>query len=1499
MLKKVSYFVLFALAFAKLADAAPVTYSRAKAVADRFVLNMAKIDGVEAKLVYSPLLPNQNRPAFYAFNYGNDAFVIVAGDDISFPILAYSFSNGFPSRVPANIDAFLSDLTRELDAAIGQRILQDESVASQWDGLMYGTMAPKDASDTVGPLLSTQWDQNQYYNSLCPLDSATSSYHTPVGCEAVAMAQIIRFWQYPMNPRGSYSYNSDYGVLGVNFDTVEYSYTLMPNQVSSGTPTSQVYEVASLLYHCGISLHMDYGPNGSSATNASARASLVNHFGYSANMSIASKAYYSTSWNNMLKAELDANRPLIYSGRTSSNEGHAFVCDGYTSNYFHFNFGWSGWGDGYYLTSAINPTALGVLDLGQYNSNQAAIFGIQPDSAANVLLSQNIGNSSFVVDRPLDFYNIKALNAFSNNQFGGTCSHYITFAAQDSSKRLCLEIVNPNSENLYIFDGDSTISPIRQLTGNNTAASLSPVISSGSSLTLRDLGITYNNGFQVRVSEVSDTMCYAVSNVHMNMSGDSVFISWSGNGEAQEWQVEYGPSGFAHGNGTIITIDTSFVSFASINVQGYDFYVRSICDSSHFSQWSQLISFVPGQNSWVDVVTSLPSGYVVDGAGNVTISSPAGFAWLISVVNGLNGQSANTMSGKTVTLATDVDMGTHKWTAIDGFAGHFDGQGFAISNITIDESSNYQGLFGRIQNANARLSNIVLDSCNISGGMYVGSLCGELYGSVDNCSTSGSVRGTSNVGALIGRVYNGEVMNCSSSTGVISTNGYAGGLVGMLRGGRIINSFSQGNMVCLGSYIGGIVGSASALYGDIEISNCYYSGLAIGGNNTGALIGELYGSYSHNLAVSNLYSNYSLKPLIASLSSLYSNSAVYDTILFSHLGTGNPLSIAITIDNVVYQELTDALNAKVVYWADTSLRMWNYAATANDGYPEFGDFFHERCSSPSDLAIDSLWSNGCILSWIDTEGDEWQIEYGIHGFNFGNGTVINVTTPMVTLDDLAPHTMYDIYVRGLCEDSSYSRNAVISLTTSYAATEYWYEVVTTQPSGYSVADNYDIHISSNEGLAWLLSVCNGLNGAQSLNWRTKRIILDCDVDMSEYLWTPMKLHKTFDGRMHTITGLTIDEDSLMYLGFVESLYSSDTIRNVILKNSSVNNRYAYGYTGGLVGDCHGTILNCGVSGMISSVSDNTGGVAGNNFGNIINVYSTANISGRRYVGGISGDNNSYGSTHSVLNCYATGNIVSNNPYSFLQDYAGIVTGKASEEGNGDYLAYWLQSSQPQVGCGNDIATFYPFNGSGIQWNLVDVTTIGGQSVSTLLDALNLWVVNNNDDGSLCSWTLDLDNLNGGFPVFSRNNSDDTVFYTLSLSCNDYTMGSVTGNGVYPAGSNVTVSAIPFDGFSFSRWSDNDTNAVRVINMLHDISLMAYFDTDNVQGIEYPITGGVVVYSFNNRIHINNTKNENVVIYSIDGRMICNGAITLSPYLSAGVYLVKVGNNNAVKIVVAR
>lgn len=207
--------------------------------------------------------------------------------------------------------------------------------------------------------------------------------------------------------------------------------------------------------------------------------------------------------------------------------------------------------------------------------------------------------------------------------------------------------------------------------------------------------------------------------------------------------------------------------------------------------------------NWTDVVTSPPSGYTVDDSGNVTISSAEGLAWLAVLVGGLNGQPADNFSGKTVTLAADIDLSAHYWTPIGTstrkyFEGTFDGDGHTISNLTINTNASYVGLFGAT--SGATLKNVTLDNPqvqnNATGASNTGALVGYMVGSgtVEYCAvTNGSVSSDGQcVGGLIGYFYSGTVQYCynleTEVSSSYSTQTYVNGVAGRTGTGNYLRS---------------------------------------------------------------------------------------------------------------------------------------------------------------------------------------------------------------------------------------------------------------------------------------------------------------------------------------------------------------------------------------------------------------------------------------------------------------------------------------------------------------------------------------------------------------------------------------------------------------------------------------------------------------------------------------------------------------------------------------
>lgn len=160
------------------------------------------------------------------------------------------------------------------------------------------------------------------------------------------------------------------------------------NMVAKPTVTSspeQQNAVAVLSYHCGVSLDMQYGNLSSGAYPSAVAGSLTTYFGYSNDIMAATRDYYTDEqWKLILKEEINAGRPILYSGWDVYGGGHGFICDGYDNNdYFHFNWGWSGSCDGYYAIGYLSPGQGGIgAGSGCYNESNYILLNVEPKSAS-------------------------------------------------------------------------------------------------------------------------------------------------------------------------------------------------------------------------------------------------------------------------------------------------------------------------------------------------------------------------------------------------------------------------------------------------------------------------------------------------------------------------------------------------------------------------------------------------------------------------------------------------------------------------------------------------------------------------------------------------------------------------------------------------------------------------------------------------------------------------------------------------------------------------------------------------------------------------------------------------------------------------------------------------------------------------------------------------------------------------------------------------------------
>ncbi len=350
-----------------------VNWIKQRTGAEKNILSTAP--GVQATTKQS------SSPVLYTINLDNGGWVLVSGDDVAYPVIGYALKgSASPEPIPPAFQEWITDVQKTIrDAAEkAQSALPTNRVSAQnravWEALTMPLNKVNSVQATgVSPLLKTTWSQGKYYNTLCPYDSSASNWvdnRTLVGCVATAMGQVMKYHNWPDQGVGTHSYyHPTYGTLSANFGATRYNWGAMP----WGSVTEYNTAVATLLYHAGVSLEMDYGPHGSGAYTGSVAVALKTYFKYKDTITYKHRSSFSTdAWENKLRTELDARRPLVYRGRGSG--GHAFVCDGYSgTNFFHFNWGWNGHYDGYFYLSDLTPGDH------NYNSSQAAVLGIEPD----------------------------------------------------------------------------------------------------------------------------------------------------------------------------------------------------------------------------------------------------------------------------------------------------------------------------------------------------------------------------------------------------------------------------------------------------------------------------------------------------------------------------------------------------------------------------------------------------------------------------------------------------------------------------------------------------------------------------------------------------------------------------------------------------------------------------------------------------------------------------------------------------------------------------------------------------------------------------------------------------------------------------------------------------------------------------------------------------------------------------------------------------------------
>ncbi|MBR3609299.1 MAG: C10 family peptidase, partial [Bacteroidales bacterium] len=358
-------------------------------------------------------------PTFYVFNNPDgEGFVIVSGDSNTRSIIGYSFEGNAPAvtDIPLPMQDYLSGIDAEVKYA-------RENITTGNKNLK-ATEAEAEAGATVVKHLETAiWDQE------APFGNKASNGLS--GCVPTAFAIVMRYHEWPLQgkvatlPTGS-------GTETIDLSSHIYDWSKMPLSYSNGYTDEQGEAVAQLMSDLGASMAAAYnsGTTDVQLTSTIGRR-FQSNFDYSGEYDIAQKdvAYADNEegWIARIQESINNNCPIPYSGTRIIGEGedtahgtHMFVLDGYTdTNYFHFNFGWGGSGNGWFTLSTMGEEG------SQYIQSNKAFFNLKPNK--QVTVSVNVDPSEAgtitidgesVASKTVDYGTSVTLQATGDNFYG-------------------------------------------------------------------------------------------------------------------------------------------------------------------------------------------------------------------------------------------------------------------------------------------------------------------------------------------------------------------------------------------------------------------------------------------------------------------------------------------------------------------------------------------------------------------------------------------------------------------------------------------------------------------------------------------------------------------------------------------------------------------------------------------------------------------------------------------------------------------------------------------------------------------------------------------------------------------------------------------------------------------------------------------------------------------------------------------------------------------------
>jgi hypothetical protein len=372
--------IFLCLLFTVSGYAKTATITKARTLADHYFSNYSSKAAQELENSFS--VQYNGTIVYHVFNYQGGGFVVVAASDAVTPILAQSNEGSIEVNItnPA-AKYWFESYSKEIEYIITNNLDNTETL-KEWNSIL--SRSSEKSMDDVGPLLTTAWDQEEWYNFYCPPEPTGPGGHVYAGCTATAMAQIMKYYNFPEKGFLAHSYEvPNYGTQTVNFGESTYNWGSMGNTANS----SSYQDIATLIYHAGVSDDMVYNMSGSGASTPNVPWALTTYFNYNPSfIKYVKKADYTDNdWKELLKAELHFSRPVLYVGYGNVS-GHTWVCDGWRSSddMFHMNWGWSGKENGWFRVGELNTK------IGGYNKDNELVIGIKPGNPNMVVRITNL-----------------------------------------------------------------------------------------------------------------------------------------------------------------------------------------------------------------------------------------------------------------------------------------------------------------------------------------------------------------------------------------------------------------------------------------------------------------------------------------------------------------------------------------------------------------------------------------------------------------------------------------------------------------------------------------------------------------------------------------------------------------------------------------------------------------------------------------------------------------------------------------------------------------------------------------------------------------------------------------------------------------------------------------------------------------------------------------------------------------------------------------------------